>query len=424
MPRKKKQNKTETEKSPGFNLFESDIVAHTQEAIASMRAKKKNKPVTLKSMADISPYLIEIDQFALQAALGTRGLRGRTIFEIIAQEGIGKTTLVFTLLGALMRSSHAPCLFVNTEGDNKLPAPGRIKRCLDTNPETAEKMYRVMSIDSGREIRQMTEFIEDYMKATREFLDENGGQNTPIVIAIDTISKLMSPGEAVGLLDEDDKKSSKAKALGESSNLEFSKLMHVWCRRLPFLLEKYNVLLLAVSHQNQKIDMSGFGSMMSADVSAGYNKTKYGGKAIDQNAAVQVTLKRTGFYKNSNSETLGHKVQLRVVKSSVGADNNTLDYVLRTHQLQDIPPDYQEPALDFSEGLANMFAEQKILGTKVSRKRYTSEELEVEGVTARDFVEAFLQRPDLVNKAGVTLGIDGYIPEEWLESSYEENQEE
>jgi len=419
---KKKTTKT-IEKPAGFNLFDSNIVSHTQEALSTLRAKKKKGPLTLKSMSDISSYILELDNFALQATLGLRGLRGRTVFEMIAQEGIGKTTLVFTLLGALMRSSNAPCLFVNTEGENKLPNAKRIQRCLDDDPKMAERMYNVLELDTGRELRETADFIEDWIKTTREFLNDNGGQEVPIVIAIDTLSKLMSPGEAVGLLDSDTKKSAKAKGLGESSNLEFSKLMHAWCRRLPFILDEYNVLLISVSHQNQKIDMGGFGATMSADVSAGYNKTKRGGKALDQNAAMQITLKRTGFYKNSAQEVQGHKIQMRVVKSSVGADNNILDYILKTKHTEDMPPDYQEPALDFSEGLANMFAEQRLLSTKVARKRYTSEPLGVEGVTASEFVRAFNERPDLKNAVGVALGIDGYLSDEWIEDASLEGEE-
>lgn len=418
---KKKTTKT---KPKGFNLFDSDIVSQTQEALSTLRTKKKKGPLTLKSMSDITSYLLELDNFALQATIGLRGLRGKTVFEVIAQEGIGKTTLIFTILGALMRSSNAPCLFVNTEGENKLPNAQRIKRCLDTDPEMSERMYNVLEIDTGRELRDTTDFIEDWIKTTRLFLNENGGQEVPIVVAIDTLSKLMSPGEAVGLLDSDTKKSSKAKGLGESSNLEFSKLMHAWCRRLPFILDEYNVLLISVSHQNQKIDMGGFGATMSADVSAGYNKTKRGGKALDQNSAMQVTLKRTGFYKNSAQEVHGHKIQMRVVKSSVGADNNTLDYILKTKHTEDMPPEYQEPALDFSEGLANMFAEKKLLSTKVSRKRYTSEPLGVEGVTASEFVRSLKDRPDLQNSVGVALGIDGYISGEWTEDAAKEDDDE
>jgi RecA/RadA recombinase len=413
MPKAKK--KTKSEPAP-FNLLSSDIVAHTQEGVHALRSRKKNSSTTLKSMADIKPYLMEIDIFALQMILGIRGLRGRTVTEIIAQEGIGKTTLCFTLLGALMRSVQSPPLYINTEGENKLPNAKRIKRCLDRNPAVAEQMYNIIQIDNCYEVRQMTESIEDFAKATRQYLDENGAKDVPIVVVVDTLSKLMSPTEAVGLLDSDSSKSSKAKALGEGSNFESAKLLHAWGRQLNAWFDKYNLVLISVSHQNQKIDMSGFGSPMSADVSAGYNKTKRGGKAMDQNAALQLTLKRIGFHKNSQQEPIGHKIEMRVVKSSVSPDNNTIQYALKTKDFLDTA-EYQEPALDFTEGLANMFVEQKILGTKVLRKRYTSDELGVEGVTAMEFCEAFDKRPDLQHKVGVMLGIEGYTPDEWLDDA-------
>jgi len=415
MPKKKTVAKKT--KPAAFNLFESDIVGHTQEAISALRSKKRKEPLTLKSLADIMSYILEIDEFALQAIFGSRGLRGRTIFEIIAGEGIGKTTLTFQLFGALMRSNNSPCLFINTEGENKLPSIERIKRALDPNPEVAEKMLQAVSIQDAFELRGAAEIFEEWVTTTREFLDENGGQDVPMVVAIDTLSKIMSPNEAASIIPSDSKTATKAKNLGEGSNLEFSKLIHEWCRRLFYMMQKYNVLLIPVSHQNTKIDMSGFGSPMSADVSAGYNKTKRGGKAVDQNSAMQITLKRTGFHKSSQNEVLGHKIQMRVVKSSVGADNKILDYFLKTTYTEDEPPDNLEQPLDFSEGLANMFVERKLLGTTVSRKRYTSDELGVDGVTSRAFSKEFKSRPDLVNKVGVILGIEGYLPEDWSDKT-------
>lgn len=422
MPRKKT---TKPKTAAPFNLFESDIVGHTQEALSALRAKKKKSPLTLKSMAELSPSLLELDEFALQTVITLRGLRGRTIFEIIAQEGIGKTTLAFTLIGAFMRTSNAPCLFVNTEGEDKLPVTNRIMRCLDPRPEVAEKMLNVLEMQNAFELKETADDIEDWVKTTRAYLDENGGQDVPMVVVIDTLSKILSPGEAAGLIEKDEKKdakkTTKAKNLGEGSNLEFSKLVTEWCRRLIYMQQKYNLLLIPISHQNTKIDMSGFGSPMSAEASAGYNKTKRGGKAVDQNAAIQVTLKRTGFHK-IGTEVVGHKVQMRVVKSSIGPDNRILDYVLKTVYTEDELPETWEQPLDFSEGLANMFVDKKLLGTKVKMKRYTSEELGVEGLTARKFIQAFKERPDLVNRVGVILGIDGYIPEEWTtEKSGDDN---
>ncbi len=412
MPRKKAAKAaTKVDLQPKkFNLFESDIVDSTQEALAALNARKKNRPVTLRSLSEVPRYLLNHGFFALDMTFGTRGFRGKTAIEFIGGEGIGKTTFIFTLLGGLMKNNQSPVLYVNTEGDNKLPNKQRIMRCLDTDPKIAERILNVLEIDTGRELRRTTEYIEDFIHTTRKYLNDRGAEDVPIVVVIDTLSKMMSPGEAAGVLD-DGEDNKKAKELGGGSNFEFAKLMHAWCRQLPSLLEANNVLLIAVSHQNQKIDMSGFGSPMSAETSAGYNKNKYGGKALDQNAVMQCTIKRIGFAKNSKGEPIGHKVQLRVVKSSVGADNSTLDYVLKTRDFDD-HEGYQELALDFSEGLANAFAEQKLLGTTVVRKRYTSDELGVSGVTAQEFMETLQSRPDILAKLGHELKIEGYTSEE------------
>lgn len=425
MPRKKavKTAKKVDPQPKKFNLFDSDIVDSTQEALAALNARKKNRPVTIRSLSSVPRYLMDHGLFALDMTFGTRGFRGKTAVEFIGGEGIGKTTFVMTLLGGLMKNNQSPVLYVNTEGDNKLPNKERIMRCLDTDPNTAERILNVLEIDTGRELRRTTEYIEDFIRTTRKYLDGRGAEDVPIVVVIDTLSKMMSPGEAAGVLD-DGEDNKKAKELGGGSNFEFAKLMHAWCRQLPTILDTYNVLLIAVSHQNQKIDMSGFGSPMSADVSAGYNKNKYGGKALDQNAVLQCTIKRIGFAKNSKGDTIGHKIQLRVVKSSVGADNSTLDYVLKTRDFNDYES-YQEPALDFSGGLANVFAEQKLLGTTVARKRYTSDELGVSGVTSQEFMEALHARPDIMSRLGHELKIEGYTSKEVAElQSYGEDDPE
>lgn len=415
MPKKKAPTKTQPA-SRAFNILDSDIVDATQEAVYSLRARKKNSTTSLKSMSTYKPHYLELDNFALQLTLKTRGLRARTLMEIIAQEGIGKTTLVFTLLGMIMRTSNAPCLFVNTEGENKLPVESRIKRCLDPRPDVADKMYNVLQMSCAYEIRSAVAIIEDFARVSRAYLDANGAQEVPVVVVIDTLSKLMTPGEAAGLLDVEDA-SVTTKELGTGTNFEGAKLFHEWCRRLIFIQNKYNLMLISVSHQNTKIEMGGFGATMSADVSASRNKTKRNGRAFDQNAALQVTLKRKGFAKNGSGDTIGHKIELRVVKSSVGADDDTLSYVLKTKDFSDEPGVYQEPALDFDEGLADLFVEKKLLGTKVNRKRYTSDELGVTNATAHAFCEALAGRPDIQNRLGAMLGIDGYTPDEWLQEA-------
>lgn len=396
-----------------FNLFETNLNSETQEALSELMAKRKTGgPLTMKSLADFKSYMLPLDNFALQATFGVRGLRGRTILEIIGAEGIGKTTLLLTIVGELMRLNQAPALIVNTEGDNKLPNTARMLRALSSNREEAKRMLDFIHIDSGRELRSVTVFVEDYIKTTREKLNAAGGEHVPIVVGIDTLSKLMSPGEAAGFaIDTGDKV--QPKALGTSSNLEFSKLMHSWCRRLPWLLDTYNVLMIGVSHQNIKINMSGFGggSMMSEAVASGYNKNKYGGKAVDQNAALQVTLKRIGFHKNTAGDTVGHKIEMRVVKSSIGADNNTLNYVLKTKDFEDTETT-QGRALDFDEGLATLLVESGVGDITVTRKRYSSKSLDFAGLTASELAAFFREHPEHYIPYAKALDIDGYLHEE------------
>lgn len=402
---------TKTNRSPKSKVFDllsdgNEFVAQTKESLMGMRARKKI-PTTLMSMSDIRRSFVPIPNFYVQGTFNTYGLQPGTVFEIIGPEGIGKTTLAFTIGGWAMSSGY-PFYYLHTEG--KLMDANRISRCLHTDKATAQRMLNVMSIDEAYEIRHAVTNIEQWVDAVRNVNDITVPMDIPLVVVIDTWSKLMSPGEAMGVYDiigEFDNKS-KVKDLGTASNLEHSKITHYWCRRLPYWLKQNNVLLIVVSHQNQKVDMGfGGGSFMSADVAAGFNKTKIGGNALNQNTATQVILRRMGMAKNGSGDNIGTKVQMRVVKNSFGAEHNLCNYEVRTRPASDTDT-YQEPALDFNEGMANWFAENKYLGTTVSRKRYSTTELGVTSVTAAEFCETFHAREDLKEKLGSQLGLIGY----------------
>lgn len=415
-------------------LGNTDIVAQTQESLVNLRSRKKGASTTLYSLSDVHYTYLPFDHVFFPMLTGIPGLKSGNLYEFIGGEGIGKSTLIFTLFGMFMRTSNSPCLYVNTEGTNKMLSNDRILRCLDSRPAIAKKMLDVLSIEVGQDIVQSVDIIEDWVTAMRYKNKNPVPKNVPLIIAIDTISKLMSPGEAEGqmLSDPDDQKSSsKKKGLGEASNLEFSKLIHYWCRRLPTFCDNHNVMLMVVSHQNQKINMAGgFGGfMMSADTSASYNKTKRGGNATNQNAAIQFILKRTGFLKDSANNKIGHTIALRVDKSSLGPDSRELSYCLKTSNFNDDFPTNQEYALNFNEGVANKLVEDKILGLSVSKKRFSSSQYDsIDKMTADDAVNIINTTPELCKQLFNAYDVDGYTSRifddfEEVEQHPDENEE-
>lgn len=394
----------------GFNLLDNkiDIVKQAQEALVALRSRKKEpRAITLSSYDNLQKSGgLKIDPINLQWALGFKEFTPGTIMEILGGDGIGKTTLVMTLLGMFMRHANAPCLFVNSEGSAKRLDKDRMASCLSTDKEMAYKYLSTISFDRGTALRETLENVDEWIKSMR-------GPNvaipmdTPLVVAIDTLSKLVPPSEARMLGFKE--KTESVKGLGESSNLEFSKLMHEWCRSRATFLEDNNVFMIVVSHQNDKIDMarSPVASFMSEEYKAANNKVKIGGRALNQSAAIQVSLTRIKGEKDSNNKLESHIISLKVLKNSLGPDSRSCIYKLRVENKMDTDKEF-EPALDFYATTAEFFAKEEILGTKESRKRYTCEPLGISGLTDYEFGKYVNENPEIKNKVGELLHIRGY----------------
>ena len=393
----------------GFNLLENNnIVKQAQEALVSLRSRKKEpKEVTIGSYDTLQKSGgLEIDALNLQWALGFKEFAPGTIMEILGGDGIGKTTFVMTLMGMFMRNANAPCLFVNSEGSAKRLDNDRMASCLAKDKDMAYKYLKTISFDRGTALKETLENIDEWIKSMRG--DKVGVPiEIPLIVAIDTISKLVPPSEARMLGFKE--KSESVKGLGESSNLEFSKLMHEWCRSRATFLEDNNVFMIVVSHQNDKIDMSRspVGAFMSEEYKAANNKVKIGGRALNQSAAIQVSLTRIKGEKDSNGKLESHVISLKVLKNSLGPDSRSCTYKLRVENKMDTDTEF-EPAIDFNATTAELFVKEEIFGTKETRKRYTCDALGIQGLTAYDFGKAIHDDASIKQKIGEALHIRGY----------------
>jgi hypothetical protein len=206
-----------------------------------------------------------------------------------------------------------------------------------------------------------------------------------------------------------DAKKKKFKEINEGSNLGHAKWAHKWCRLLPAFLKQYNVVLIIVHHQNDKIDMGGSGpSFMTPEASALYNKTRIGGKALHQNTALTLILSRRGLAKNGSGDITGNLISCRVAKNSLGHDNTKFYYELRTGFYNDTLT-HMDPAINFNIGFATMCAEQKWMSTSVKGSKFSSPVLGVTEVSADEFCEAFNANQEVKFNLGKQLGINGYV---------------
>jgi RecA/RadA recombinase len=393
-----------------------DFVGQMKEALALVEARTKNKSTHFVSYSEIQSSMVPFGHFLMQWLFGSYGIPSASVVDIIGAEHLGKSTNLMTWMGWAQLSG---CPILVQLSESKPLTPDRVRRCMSTDPEKAEMMLENISVEKIHSLDHSVEAMEKFVKLCREGAPHVGvdplfpDKTKPIVIGVDSWSKFMSKGEAVGVynygdnLSEANKK--KAKAIGEASNLGHSQHAAAWCRRLPYWLSENNVIVIMVHHQNDKIDMSGAGlaSYMSADASALYNKTKIGGRALNQNAAMQVILARKGLVKDGSNNPIGTCIKMRADKNSYGPANRVIEYNLINEMNKDTE-NYLQSALDLDEGLCNLFVDKKILGTTVKSKRYSSKALGIEGATASEFSAMFHADKLLMAEVGKQLNITGY----------------
>ena len=391
------------------------MVETSMQLLHEVYEKEKNKPAGFRSMAQIRQAMVPFRNFYYQAGWGSYGLPQSGVQDIIGGEGLGKSTLAMTEVGWSMMGG-CPCLVL--EAESKALAPDRVLRCLSTDPNLAYKMLQHIWSDTIHSLEEMDDKINKWVGVMRgRIVGDNKLSvcvplDTPLVIVVDSWSKLMSPDEAKGFygygkeMDADEKK--KFKATGTASNLGHAKFAAHWCRRLPFFIASNNVVMILIHHQTDKIDMSGgVSSFMSAETSALYNKNHVGGRSINQNAAMQVILARKSLAKDAQNNPTGTIIRARIDKNSFGPTNRTMEWELRNEHRRDTSS-YLEPALIFDSSMAMWLANNKHLGITANLKRYTCEQLGVMGASAEELCSVFHARQDIMDKLGKQLNIVGY----------------
>lgn len=405
----------------------------TRQILTHLYSVKRKSVTGFASMAEIRQAMIPVRELLLQKAIGGWGFKQSRIVELIGSHGIGKTTLALTLGGNAM-AAGCPVMFLDCE--HKPLERARIIRTMHTSPAIANRMLNVMHKDKAHSLEEMVFKCNNWAESMRgkikgpDKLSINVPRDTPIVIIVDTFSKLLNPDEAAGRYNfsgevtEAQKK--KLKEIGHVANFGHAKFAQAWSRWLPTFLDQYNVLLIVTHQQNDDVDMGGgfSPSYLPQYFKDLDNTTVIGGRALGQIASYRLVLAECGALKDStNTFVIGKRIKMKVHKNSAARDKDVIEYHLHT-QHADQFPHYLDPALHFEATTCKWLADTGLLGVTASDERYTCRELNIVGASPMDFMRALYASPEAVYRLGNQLKLDGYfdIVEEMRESLAQEEQ--
>lgn len=390
-----------------FDIFAEDDADMEQELMA-----KAGLADGLKSAADIARSYLPLPHMALEWLSGRRGVPIKTINEFIGEENTGKSSMLFRMMSTFIQNS-IPCYYINTEP--KMLETEWIARLTGTNdPKMAKKIAKAIRVsETTFTLDEMDLKVRKWAHMKRY---EMGNRcvpfDVPLVVVIDSLSKLLNPAEATVLSGSDDKESSKKvtamKGVADVSQQPgvTAKWQHEWTRIMAPFCEKYNVTIFATSGQNAKMDAAG-GSKFANDGGKSLNKTKTGGQGVNQSAGLQVTITQSGMARNSK-EVIGRLVRMRVVKSSYGPVFRDIVYTIQADHFDDDTDSYISQAIDMDEAFANILVANGVCGLSVNKKRYTSTELGVAQVRASELCAMIHSDQALRYKIGSALRIGGY----------------
>ena len=396
-------------KNTSFNLLSSAKATQKKDFMA-----KAGMGDGFQSSSENASYYLPVPWLGLQYLVGRPGLPANTIIEFIGQESVGKSSLVYALMGHFV-AHNIPCYYINSEP--KILEGDWQARMVSTDPEKAELIKSVIDTHVMDSLDEMDAGIRNWITMQRTELGVP--LDVPLVCVVDSITKLLTPDEyaASGIA----KRKPGEKSTGTGVTNVKGKIaaaatwMHTWDKTIKGFIRENNATIILVSGQNQDVDAGATPSFIPKSAMAKYNKTRRGGNAINQSACLQFTITYKAGVKNTSGELCGKEVLLFVAKNSYGPSFRELRYSImddRKENYNDIPGEYMQPAIRMSEAVVNALVERKAFGITLNRKRYSSSELDIYEASADTILNAITANPKWLVEAAEYLSIKGYGTEE------------
>jgi RecA/RadA recombinase len=387
-----------------FSLLSGDILGQTREALVDLSDVKSShlRGVSLLTPNDLMARetQLHLPHFTLQYLINNWGLRKHNSVDIVGEEGVGKSSLILTLAGMFARQ-NTPTLILESEG--KPVAENRILQCLSTDLEEAKRI-RETAVDI-QPVRTLQDMYIMFIRWVELVRTAGLPHHIPVVVVVDTFSKLMSNAEAAvhGLYEAKKKAAKKAarktarKKVSASSlklsgtddllsitTFEHSKFAQRLTRMLPDLLERFNAIMIFVRHQNDPKVQTGPVSIPVAKVR---NDVSIGGRAIPQSSALRVVVTASELEK-VGTKIIGQSVNVTLRKNNYGPGNRQIQYIVNW----DAPSEEgfgQVPAVNFDYFMAEYLAENNLFGTiRNSKWEFSSRDLELANVSASAIAKA------------------------------------
>ena len=383
-----------------------DLLAEADELEARMETVDG-----FKTAAEVANSFLPLPSswMALQYIIGRPGIPLNTIVEIMGLETVGKSSFVCALLGNLM-AHNVPCLYLNSEP--KVLLSDWRRRLFNTDPVKSEKIDRLFDKTVYKPVSTYNEtdkIIRKWIKEKRAVLSKD----IPLVIAIDSYTKLMNSEEeeTMAWTTSEDKKETTLKGVEDISKKPgvTAKWLHQWCRAITPILRSQNVTIIMVAGKAQDQNANPILPKSAMDK---YNKTRPGGTALNQSAALQLNLSDKGAVKQGN-EPVAKMIEVYVQKNSYGPEKRSIIYTLYDNRVEnflgkDIMGKYIAPAIDMDEALCNLLVARNVFGLTLNAKRYTSAELNLMRARPAEVVKAIYSKQENIIEVAKALSIVGY----------------
>jgi RecA/RadA recombinase len=413
------------ETSAEFNILDpasADRAKALQSQMLTIAARrvKNPRPVSFRTADTMRRRMSPLPHFVLQYGIDSYGLPQSGVVELIGWPSCGKTSLTLTIASHIMLTRNAPFLYMSCEGEDKQMATERMLRCMSAKPQIAAELLQRIHIERCVTLSQLQPKMHNWAKAQREGFGskeervEGLPMDIPLVIAIDPFSRLMSEAEAQGNVVWDDFATEKMHEPGTGSNFGHSKFANAFTRWLQAFCDRYNVLIICVHQQTEKIDFGNAGKSNpnEPDFKRKLRNPNYiGGKALEGLACVSIVVAVMWEVADATKRIIGKMIAARVHKQAHGEGGRSIQWMLRTnHNDRDVPGKYLDPALHFGTGMMKILKDEQLLALRQGEqdKLYSSKELNLKGLAADQMDSIIHARPAVLDQIGKTLRISGY----------------